>query len=318
MEYLIALLPALCWGSLGIFSTKFGGNSSQQTMGLTLGGLLFGFLSYFLWVMPHGYYIDGTIVMIGLISGILWTVGQAFQFVAIKVIGAVSIAVTLSMTSQLVGNALLAAALLGNWADGTQWGLGLFAVTLIVIGALFIQKKDKRADDGEEHYQNLGKGLIPLAFSTLGFVGYFITPKLLQIWLNVAPEVISAGNGVDYMITIIFPQSVGMVLGSFIYIYLISHQTEGMFAKVTFKNGITGLVWAVGNVAMLISIARLDQAVATTLSQLGFIVSAFGGMYILHEKKSSSQLKRLVIGVCLAVIGAVIITNIRLVETLIW
>ena len=51
MEFIIALIPALCWGSLGILSTKFGGNSSQQTLGLTLGGLIFGLVSYF-----SGYY----------------------------------------------------------------------------------------------------------------------------------------------------------------------------------------------------------------------------------------------------------------------
>lgn len=318
MEFIIALIPALCWGSLGILSTKFGGNSSQQTLGLTLGGLIFGLVSYFFWVLPNGYYLDATIIIIGLISGVLWTVGQAYQFVAIKKMCGVSIAVPLSMTSQLVGNALLGAAVLGEWSTGAQWLIGIIAIVLILIGALLIQAPSKSSDANTDT-TGRNKGLIYIAISTLGFMGYFIAPKLLQIWLNVPANVINAGGGINYMIAIIFPQSIGMVIGSFLYIYLISHETADIFGKVTFKNMITGLVWAVGNIALFISIANpvLGQAVASTLSQLGFIVGALGGIFILHEAKTKKQLNFVALGIVIAVLGAVIISNINMFTNLI-
>lgn len=311
MEFLIAIIPSLCWGSLGLLSTKFGGNTSQQTLGLTYGGLLFGVLCYFCWVLPHNYYIDGKIVLIGMISGVLWTIGQAFQFLAIKSMHGVSVAVPLSMTSQLVGNALLGAAVLGEWRSWQQWLAGVIAIALIVIGALMIQKRDTN-DTASASTVNK-KGLLQITVSTLGFMGYFIAPRLMQGWMNIPSDVVAAGRGVNYMIAIIFPQSVGMVIGAYLYVLLISHESKHLHAPVTWKNAIVGIVWAVGNIAMFVSIAnpRLGQAVATTLSQLGFIVGAFGGILFLHEHKSALQMRMIVGGSVIALFGAILISNIN-------
>lgn len=35
MVILLALIPAICWGSIGLVSGKLGGNSYQQTLGMT-------------------------------------------------------------------------------------------------------------------------------------------------------------------------------------------------------------------------------------------------------------------------------------------
>jgi glucose uptake protein len=228
--------------------------------------------------------MNGKIIIIGLISGILWTVGQGFQFVAIKSMG-VSRAVPLSMTSQIVGNALLGAAVLGEWQRGTQWLVGIVAIALIVLGAVWIQAKETGTATKTE--SNRG-GWLPLTLSTLGFMGYFIVLKLFQQWLHVPASIISAGNGVEYMITIIFPQSIGMVIGGFLFVFWITHETKAMVNQSTLKNMITGFFWAIGNVALFVSIANphLGQAVASTLSSLGFIVGAFGGIFILHEQKT--------------------------------
>lgn len=308
MAILIALIPSLCWGSIGLFSTKFGGNSSQQTLGLTFGGLIFGILTYLFWVLPHGYVMNSKIVLIGLISGILWTVGQGFQFVAIKSMG-VSRAVPLSMTSQIVGNALLGAAILGEWQTPQMWMAGIVGIILIVVGAVWIQAKEK-TENNKQTSSSLS-GYIPLAFSTLGFMGYFIAPKLLQRWLHISSTVINADHGVQYMISIIFPQSVGMVIGGFLFVYLITHETKNMFNKSTYKNFITGFIWAIGNVALFVSIANpnLGQAVSSTLSSLGFIVGAFGGIFLLHETKTSHQMKLITAGTVVAVVGAVVMSN---------
>ncbi|KGO32223.1 GRP family sugar transporter [Oenococcus alcoholitolerans] len=310
LPLLIAVLPSLCWGSIGLFSSKFGGNSSQQTLGLTFGGLIFGLLIYFLWALPHSYYLDSKIVIIGLISGILWTVGQGFQFVAIKSMG-VSIAVPLSMTSQIVGNAILGAAVLGEWTQYRQWITGLLSIALIVLGAVFIQS---RADAGNnDSRKNYLAGLLPLTLSTLGFMGYFIAPRLLQRLMSVPARVINADHGVQYMISIIMPQSIGMVIGGFLFVFLITHQTKEMINNYTFKNAITGFIWAIGNVALFVSIANpnIGQAVASTLSSLGFIVGAFGGIFILHERKTRHQMNMVILGTALALVGAIIISNLN-------
>lgn len=317
IAFIIAIIPSLCWGSLGILSTIFGGNASQQTVGLTYGGLLFGLLTYFGWVVPHHYFMDSKLIWIGLISGILWALGQAFQFLAIKTMHGVSIALPLSMTSQLIGNALLGAALLGEWTSIQQWVVGIIAIGLIVSGVLMIQKRDnknKATPSGVNCH-----GLFQVLVSTLAYMGYFITPRLMQRWLHISNNIVTAGHGINYMVAIVLPQSIGMVIGAYLYVFLISHETKYLHARPTWQNVIVGVVWALGNVTMFISIAnpRLGQATATTLGQLGFIVGAFGGIFILHEHKTRWQLKMIVGGSIIALIGAVIISNISWLAALI-
>ncbi|GAF41620.1 glucose uptake protein [Agrilactobacillus composti DSM 18527 = JCM 14202] len=36
MNILVALIPAIAWGSIGLISGKLGGNPYQQTLGMTL------------------------------------------------------------------------------------------------------------------------------------------------------------------------------------------------------------------------------------------------------------------------------------------
>ena len=213
------------------------------------------------------------------------------------------------MTSRLVLNALLAAALLGEWTVTALWIVGIIAIVLIVSGIVLIQTK---GEHGESKKNSTKKGLLPLLISTLGFVGYFITPKLLQSWMHVSSSVISADHGIQYMITIILPQSIGMVICAYLYVLLISHEKKDLHTRVTWKNTITGIIWAIGNIVMFISITNIGQAIASTLSQLGFSVGAFGGIFILHEKKTSRQLIMITLGSVVALVGAVVISNINL------
>ena len=75
MAILIALIPALAWGSIGLVSGKLGGNAYQQTFGMTIGALVFG-IGTFLVIQPK---IDLFIMVIGVISGLFWSIGQGQQ-----------------------------------------------------------------------------------------------------------------------------------------------------------------------------------------------------------------------------------------------
>ncbi|MGL5747037.1 MAG: GRP family sugar transporter, partial [Weissella cibaria] len=45
MSILIALIPALAWGSTGLVTTKMGGTAAQGTLGMTFGAFVFGMLT---------------------------------------------------------------------------------------------------------------------------------------------------------------------------------------------------------------------------------------------------------------------------------
>lgn len=313
---LLALVPALAWGSVGLVNTKMGGTAGQQTLGMTFGALIFGLATMFFFVMPRHIELNSHIWVVGVVSGLVWAVGTAGQFLAIKDLG-VSLAIPLSTAGQIVTNALMAAAVLGEWKTGKMWAIGAVSIIAVVIGATLISARDKAKNsngiEAEERTKSMTKGLIYLAISTAGFMFYFVLPNFLNKIGYISDAIKARGNGVDYMTAIVGPQSIGQVVGAFLIVMFVLKESEIMFQLSTWKNILTGLVWATGNIFMFISAANPDigQTIATTFSQLGIIVGTFGGIYLLGEKKSSYQMKMIAIGTILVVMGAIIIGNIN-------
>ncbi|MBC6307827.1 GRP family sugar transporter, partial [Listeria booriae] len=76
MDVLIALVPTIAWGSIGLIAGKVGGNFRQQTLGMTTGAFIIGFLSFFIFT-PQ---LSMPTWIIGLISGLFWVLGQSMYF----------------------------------------------------------------------------------------------------------------------------------------------------------------------------------------------------------------------------------------------
>ena len=311
----LALVPALAWGSVGLVNTKMGGTAGQQTLGMTFGALIFGLGTMFLYVMPNHAYVGPEIWTVGIVSGLVWAIGTAGQFLAIKDLG-VSLAIPLSTAGQIVTNALMAAVVLGDWKTGKMWLIGIISIIAVVIGATLISARDKALNSGitgQNQAKSMTKGLIYLAISTAGFMIYFVLPNFLNKINYISDNIKSKNNGIDYMTAIVGPQAIGQVIGAFLIVIFVLKEADKMFGKPTWKNILTGLVWAIGNIFMFISAANpaVGQTIATTFSQLGIIVATFGGIYLLGEKKSNYQMKLIIIGTILVVIGAIIIGNIN-------
>lgn len=47
IDILIALVPALMWGTLPLVVSKIGGSTEQQIIGTTLGALIFAIITFF-------------------------------------------------------------------------------------------------------------------------------------------------------------------------------------------------------------------------------------------------------------------------------
>lgn len=167
MGIVIALIPAVAWGSIGLISGKLGGNAYQQTLGMTLGALLFGIGT---WVVLRPA-LDSKVWLLGILSGLFWAVGQSQQFQAMKYIG-VSMTVPMSTGMQLVANTLAGALLFHEWKTGKMVALGLTALVLLVIGAFLSSRKENAGDaDAATSYI---KGIRTLLISTAGYAGYTI------------------------------------------------------------------------------------------------------------------------------------------------
>ncbi|PTE37698.1 RhaT/GlcU family sugar-proton symporter [Staphylococcus equorum] len=284
MDILIALLPALFWGSVVLINVLVGGGPYNQIRGTTFGALIIGII---LLLTGNAEFGDPTIIIVGLISGAFWALGQGYQLKSISLIG-VSKTMPISTGLQLVGTTLFSAVFLGEWSTGTQVTLGLLAMVLLVIGIAITSIKGK--NEASESTKNFGNAMPILLISTVGYVVYVVIAQIF---------------GVDGMNALFF-QSIGMAIGGLIL--SAKHETS---IKSTVWNLIPGVIWGIGNLFMFYSQPKVGVATSFSLSQLLVIVSTLGGIFLLGERKDKRQMTGIWAGIVLIVIAAFVLGNIK-------
>lgn len=245
---------------------------------MTVGALVFG-CGTWLFMQPS---ITGATWLFGIISGLLWALGQGFQFRSMQQVG-VSTAVPISTGMQLVANAVAGALLFHEWRSGRDVTLGIIAVGILVIGAALTSRKEKVAVTVPNH---MGKGIQSLIISTIGYAGY---------------TVVYTAAGLDAA-AVVLPQAVGMVLGAIVLSF--GHQ---VVTRATAKNIATGLLWGVGNLFMLMATKSVGLAIAFSMSQMGIVISTFGGIFLLGEEKTRKEMVYVTVGSLLVILGGVVL-----------
>lgn len=288
MTLLIAMIPAIAWGSIGLVSGKMGGNAYNQTLGMTVGAFLFSLGAFFVY-QPS---IDWFIIGVGLLSGLFWSLGQNQQFQSMSFIG-VSTALPISTGFQLMGNTLAGVILFKEWVTTRDTVLGTTALIILILGVILTSLRDKKtapAVGSGEAKNEFSKGFRAILISTVGYVLYSVT-------IN--------ASGVD-PIAVILPQATGMLLGGMLMSF-----NKDVYNKYTIRNIISGILWGIGNIFMLLSMKSVGLAVAFSLSQTGIIISTLGGIWFLGEKKTKKQFISIVIGCLLIIVGGVLIGYIK-------
>jgi glucose uptake protein len=276
MDIFIAVLPALFWGTIVVFNVKLGGGPYSQILGTTIGALILSIVIY-IFSQPV---LTPYIFLIGMISGLFWTLGQTYQLKSIQLIG-VSKAFPISTGLQLISTSLFGVIVFKEWDTTRSIVLGIIAILLIIAGVVLTSVEKKK--NGEEgNGGDFKKGLWFLFISTVGYLVYVVIMRLFNV-----------GGWQALM-----PQGVGMVIGA-----LLLTLKYKPYNKYTIKNIIPGLVWAAGNLFLFISQPRVGVATSYSLSQMGVVVATLGGIFILKEKKTKIQLICIAIGITLIVIS---------------
>ncbi|MCP0886291.1 GRP family sugar transporter [Ligilactobacillus sp. WILCCON 0076] len=284
---LIALIPAIAWGSVGLISGKLGGSANQQTLGMTWGALLFSIL---MTVFTWQHFTTHTTVklwIVGIVSGFFWSIGQNQQFHAMKAVG-ISKAVPISTGAQLVANALAGALLFHEWTTVRQLTLGTIALIVLVVGSSLTALRDKTAI--KKVNENWSVGYRAMLLSTLGYLGYTV----IVTWANVDTQ------------AMVLPQAMGMVVGATIFAY-----GQNIFQTETFKNMLTGLVWGTGNFFMFLATTTVGLAISFSFSQMGIVISTFGSILFLGEKKTRKEMGYVIIGSLLVIVGGILLGQLK-------
>ncbi|MFD0769441.1 GRP family sugar transporter [Bacillus sp. CGMCC 1.60114] len=278
MDILLALLPALAWGNILIVSVKMGGGAYSQTVGMTIGALFFATIIY-AFTTPA---LSLTILIVGFISGLFWALGQVNQLKTVERMG-VSTTVTISTGMQLVATTIFGVIAFHEWATTTTIILGTIAILLIVIGVVFTSLDDK---ENAQPPGQLKKGIVTLIISTFGYLVYVVIIR----WYNVDGW------------SAILPQAVGMFVGA--VILTAKHKP---FNKYAIRNILSGLLWGTGNLFLFLSQPKVGVATSFSLSQTGIVISTFGAILFLGEKKTKRQMVFIALGSALIIGGAVLL-----------
>lgn len=282
MELLIALVPMVAWGSIALVSGKIGGSANQQTLGMTIGALFFSVMVFFI-VQPA---ISLQMIVIGILSGLFWSVGQNQQFHGMKYLG-VSVGLPVSTGMQLVVNTIAGAVFFHEWKGSRDFLLGFIALGLLVLGAYLTARQDDETGVKTTNTMlDFNKGLRALIFSTIGYGAYTII-------INAA--------GLDPM-GIILPQSIGMVIGASFFAF-----KKVKLDRFVWRNMSCGLLWGLGNICMLLTMRQLGLAISFSLSQMGIIISTLGGIYILGERKTKKEMRYVIFGCLLVIFGGILL-----------
>lgn len=261
-EWLIACVPIFSFGLIPVIGTLIGGKPTEQSMGIALGGFVFS-LAVLLFRRPD---ITLPVFVIGFLSGVFWSVGSIGQFLGIGYLG-VARATPMLNGGQIVGTSLVGVAL-GDWASADAKMYGFLALALIITGIFFTSYK-QQGEDGAKPRWKQGIWINLLAVS--GFTAYVGILKYYQIdgWSS------------------IFPQSIGQIVAIALASLLLFRRRP--FTRLSLKNSVVGIIWGTGNIALLLSQAKLGLSVAYPVSQAAVIVSVFGGVFINREHKTRKE-----------------------------
>ena len=267
---LLALVPAFGWGFQGIVMQKVGGTTANKQMGMVLTTLLFGIVV----LIFHPINWSWTLIAAAAINGIPWSIAQILQIKSFDYLG-VARAMPLSTGMQLVFTTLLGALFFHEWTHGWQFGFGICALVVIIVGVACTAFQEKSEDKGPS---NLKRGLLITVSS----------------W------------------DMLFPQAVFMVLGTTIISFCMSGKDAmdpeiGVFGKKSWMNMSTGALFATANLTVMPSNEMNGLAVGWTLSQMNVIVATLGGLFILKEKKTKKEMAFVIAGMILIALGGILI-----------
>lgn len=291
MNIILALVPAVAYGAVSPLVARMGERPVQQLMKTALGVLLLS-SALFVFTRPR---LDPLVGIGCFISGLFWGAGTLLQYRSFRMMGT-NRAFVLQTAFQLSINAVVGVAVFGEWSRPGAIGFGVLALLVILAGASLAGTAE--GADAAQSGSYSARGCLMCAVVGALFVANGIAPRFV------------GAAGFDAVL----PQAVGAVVISFGVGVIDWRKRAGgatpnreFFENKSLVGLLPGVVWCVGNTALIFSNMVNGTVLGFSFAQLCVAVNCLLSVVVLHEIEGGRALARAFVGIALIVLGAVLL-----------
>ena len=295
MTALLALVIVLSWGSwIPLAQAAPGVPQRTRTLYATVGNLAFATVAL---LAGGGHLSFGwREFWLPLVGGLVWTAGNFSAFRASEKIGLARAAGSWTPLNIIV--AFVWGALLFGELD--QFGnhrltLLVAALVVVLIGLLLIVRSQEAERTGAPVGTSFRSGVLWAGAAGVLWGSYFVPAQ----WARVPSQV---GN---------FPLAIGIFLAG-AALALPARERLRLPARVTALQLGAGVLFGVGNLALLSLVARVGTGAGFTIAQLGLLVNASIGIFVFKVPRPGSRAARVaLVGILLVGVGGSVIGALR-------
>ncbi len=308
MTALLALITVVAWGTwIPMAQVARGVPQRLRTFYVTVGNFAFATIAL---VSSGGHLSFGwREFWLPLAGGLVWTVGNYSAFRATEAIGLARAAgswTPLNIITAFVWGALLFGEL--KSFSSTRFTVVALALVFILVGVLLIVRSQDAAGISPSVVTLVGppaltskasntyqRGLLWAVAAGLLWGSYFVPAQ----WAKVPTQVAN------------FPLSLGILTGGFL-LALPARKPFRLSLRVTTLELAAGLLFGVGNLALLGLVSRVGTGVGFTIAQLSLLVNASIGIWVFKMPEPGSRAARIALtGILIAAIGGGVIGAVK-------
>jgi glucose uptake protein len=291
---LYAVITVLAWGTWLAPSQNIPFKNQQiKTFYVASASLV---LAFFV-TLPQGFdQITPEVFWPPFVGGLIWAVSGYCAFTATHKLG-MARASGIWSPLNIVVSLFWGATIFNEFLNTGTGGLIVLiaSVTVIIIGVLLIIFAKGRGDMISNR-RDLTIGALGAIGAGILWGSYFIPIKQSDVSLWIAT----------------FPLTIGIFVGS-TALMLLGRQSPRLEKRSDYaRASASGVLWGIGNYAMLLLINEIGAGRGFTIAQLAVVVNALIGVYLLKDPRPRTRAATLtLIGCVLAMIGGVVLGNLK-------
>jgi len=285
--FVYAIATILLFGSWAVPAAKINVDPKVKAFWLTVGHLFLSGVVFLFTIQP----ITSSEFIGPFIAGLFWGIGILSGYVGIKHLG-ITRAIGIWVPAVIVVSALWGLLFFDEARMLNAQGL-ITQVTglLLLIGAALLVIVSNK---GEERLGNMKLGVVSALLLGVFHGSYFVPLRTSNLPITAS----------------FVPLSIGMVL---VMIAVLAAKRISMKGDVRsiMRMISSGLILGAGNYTALLTINILGVSRGYPLTQLAIVVNTIWGICYLKEVTTSKKKLLIIVGIILAIIGAILINSVR-------